>query len=352
MWAYFHPDIQLIEATPKSSPLPKNPDYQTIDENIPLQNGQSSQSRKCHQKMPDEEKLRMETSKIDARNFLSNRRAPLASISSFKISSVDYQDSDLRSLGSDSVFVESYADTDDDCNEQFSTDTDEINDTQISTIRLHRPTKKQSVIFHSKVRADIELMPRGFEDDTTIVSNESKEDVTIDGNAIDTKESSLVYFPSMDNGRIWETELSKEKPSKRPASYSGAPTNTVTLYQCSNLDNNNVNDNDVSRSIHLSNSNRNSKSTSNMIDELLQQKHTFFSQQDNGHKQQSNSICSRRITRQADDINVDIEIDVDNSKNQLMVNRPSTVLELSTHDQPLDPSLPGPSRKWSRETLF
>ncbi|XP_055386089.1 serine-rich adhesin for platelets [Condylostylus longicornis] len=54
-------------------------------------------------------------------------RAPLASCSSFKMSSVECQDSDLRSsLGDDeSVFIESYADTDDDL-EQFSTDSDEI----------------------------------------------------------------------------------------------------------------------------------------------------------------------------------------------------------------------------------
>lgn len=52
------------------------------------------------------------------------RRAPLASLSSFKISSMDYQDSDLKSLGSDSVFAESYADTDDEM-DQFSLDSDE-----------------------------------------------------------------------------------------------------------------------------------------------------------------------------------------------------------------------------------
>lgn len=56
-------------------------------------------------------------------NLLSNRRAPLASISSLKMSSIDYQDSDLRSPVSDSVFEETYADTDDDM-DQFSTDSD------------------------------------------------------------------------------------------------------------------------------------------------------------------------------------------------------------------------------------
>lgn len=56
-------------------------------------------------------------------NLLSNRRAPLASISSLKMSSIDYQDSSLRSPVSDSVFEETYADTDDDM-DSFSTDSD------------------------------------------------------------------------------------------------------------------------------------------------------------------------------------------------------------------------------------
>lgn len=56
-------------------------------------------------------------------NLLSNRRAPLASISSLKMSSIDYQDSSLRSPISDSMFEASYADTDDDM-DQFSTDSD------------------------------------------------------------------------------------------------------------------------------------------------------------------------------------------------------------------------------------
>lgn len=57
-------------------------------------------------------------------NLLSNRRAPLASISSLKISSIDYQDSDLRSPISDSLFEETYADTDEDL-EPFSLDSDD-----------------------------------------------------------------------------------------------------------------------------------------------------------------------------------------------------------------------------------
>ncbi|XP_055838588.1 uncharacterized protein LOC129906719 [Episyrphus balteatus] len=53
------------------------------------------------------------------------KRAPLASLSSFKISSIEYQDSEMRSLDEDSVFLDSIADTDEDM-EQFSTDSDEI----------------------------------------------------------------------------------------------------------------------------------------------------------------------------------------------------------------------------------
>ncbi|XP_030383272.1 uncharacterized protein LOC115630757 [Scaptodrosophila lebanonensis] len=57
--------------------------------------------------------------------FNAEKRAPLASLSSFKISSLDYQDSELRSLDEDSVFgVESNADTDDDM-QQLSSDSEE-----------------------------------------------------------------------------------------------------------------------------------------------------------------------------------------------------------------------------------
>ncbi|XP_035773398.1 uncharacterized protein LOC118456603 isoform X2 [Anopheles albimanus] len=54
------------------------------------------------------------------------RRAPLASLSSFRMSSADCQDTEPKSCGSDSVFGEdSGADTDEDL-QQFSTDSDEL----------------------------------------------------------------------------------------------------------------------------------------------------------------------------------------------------------------------------------
>lgn len=51
--------------------------------------------------------------------------APLASLSSFRISSMEQQDQDLRSLGSDSVFCENYVDTDEEV-AQFSSDSEDV----------------------------------------------------------------------------------------------------------------------------------------------------------------------------------------------------------------------------------
>ncbi|XP_036222724.2 serine-rich adhesin for platelets isoform X1 [Bactrocera oleae] len=57
--------------------------------------------------------------------FNVEKRAPLASLSSFKISSLEYQDSEARSVDEDSVFLDSVADTDEDM-QQLSSDSDEV----------------------------------------------------------------------------------------------------------------------------------------------------------------------------------------------------------------------------------
>uniref|UniRef100_A0A1I8M329 Mucin-5AC n=1 Tax=Musca domestica TaxID=7370 RepID=A0A1I8M329_MUSDO len=56
--------------------------------------------------------------------FNAERRAPLASLSSFKISSLEYQDSEARSMDEDSVFLDSVADTEEDLR-QMSSDSEE-----------------------------------------------------------------------------------------------------------------------------------------------------------------------------------------------------------------------------------
>ncbi|CAO1328806.1 unnamed protein product [Diamesa serratosioi] len=81
-----YPGIQIIDATPKSSPCP------TISDKVIIEHV---------------------------------KRAPLASLSSFKMSSIECQDSEAKS-GSNSVFGD---ETDDDM-DQFSTDSDEISLTQ------------------------------------------------------------------------------------------------------------------------------------------------------------------------------------------------------------------------------
>lgn len=56
------------------------------------------------------------------------------STSSFIVASVDYQDSDLKSVGSDSLFSESYVDTDEDL-DQFSSDESSVD--QKTVVRLN-----------------------------------------------------------------------------------------------------------------------------------------------------------------------------------------------------------------------
>lgn len=182
-WDYYYPGIQIIHPTPKTSPVPseksgtdakrqppmgaahirpqrlieQQESYDSIsvyslDEKIggassasmvtPLASSPVSTASTIKSKLVDSTSL-ISCSAFDRRSHQQQqqsasaaqphhhiiRRAPLASLSSFKISSIDYQDSDLKSLGSDSVFAESYADTDDEM-EQFSTDTDELSDAE------------------------------------------------------------------------------------------------------------------------------------------------------------------------------------------------------------------------------
>ncbi|XP_037958776.1 serine-rich adhesin for platelets [Teleopsis dalmanni] len=59
-----------------------------------------------------------------AKTINVEKRAPLASLSSFKISSLEYQDSEMGSIDDDSVFIDSAADTDEDM-QQLSSDSEE-----------------------------------------------------------------------------------------------------------------------------------------------------------------------------------------------------------------------------------
>lgn len=180
-WDYYYPGIQVIQPTPHTSPCPSErsaneiplstapTEAKTKTDQLKSRAKSLSIEKQCHQDSIDtislcssEDKQPSATvtshnysvadlktctgspdnmtpstltySHISAQRLGQNRtshsqpniirRAPLASLSSFKISSMDYQDSDLKSLGSDSVFAESFADTDDEM-DQFSLDSDE-----------------------------------------------------------------------------------------------------------------------------------------------------------------------------------------------------------------------------------
>lgn len=118
-------------------------------------------------------------------NLLSNRRAPLASISSLKMSSIDYQDSDLRSPVSDSVFEETYADTDDDM-DQFSTDTDV--ELQNMDFLPHKEIKSRSRRSNSKTVARVE---RVAEIDASTSTNNISIAMQTQGDGVDLNQETI-----------------------------------------------------------------------------------------------------------------------------------------------------------------
>lgn len=160
-----NPGIHIIEPTPKSSPCPSerqmHPAYAGKDHIKMLDHFKRKRnddnSIESITEYPDENnhQYRSDTNELSDNvvNSSSNtpqcktlvssdtishqpviRRAPLASLSSFKMSSIECQDSDANT----SVFDESLADTDDDM-EQFSTDSDEISLQSPPTTDIHRP---------------------------------------------------------------------------------------------------------------------------------------------------------------------------------------------------------------------
>lgn len=74
--------------------------------------------------------------------------APLASLSSFRISSIDPE---LRSLGSDSVFCEQYVDTDEEV-AQFSSDSEGEGETGDVEVEGHE--EKKNVFVENPIRED------------------------------------------------------------------------------------------------------------------------------------------------------------------------------------------------------
>lgn len=149
-----YPGIQIIEATPKSSPCPserqthnssvkdhikmldrfkrKRHDDNSIDSITEYPDENNHQYRSDPNELSENVVVNSNSNNTPQTLVSSDnishqpviRRAPLASLSSFKMSSIECQDSEEAN---GSVFDESCADTDDDISmEQFSTDSDEI----------------------------------------------------------------------------------------------------------------------------------------------------------------------------------------------------------------------------------
>lgn len=164
------PGIQIIEATPKTSPCPserqthyggngsvkdhikmldrfkrKRQDDNSIDSITEYPDENSHQYRSDVKELSENVVVNSNSNTpqtlVSSDNICHQpviRRAPLASLSSFKMSSIECQDSEEAN---GSVFDESCADTDDDISmEQFSTDSDEIS-LQSPPLSSHPATK-------------------------------------------------------------------------------------------------------------------------------------------------------------------------------------------------------------------
>lgn len=161
-------------------------------------------------------------------NLLSNRRAPLASISSLKMSSIDYQDSDLRSPVSDSVFEETYADTDDDM-DQFSTDTDvELQNAEFLPLK---EIKQRSRKTNSKTIARVERNEVDASTSTNNISIAMQTSFTgLNMDSIDLNQETICEIEEIgpqgqNNNRICLNENAPKKLFQSNSSSSGSGNN-------------------------------------------------------------------------------------------------------------------------------
>lgn len=408
-WDYYYPGIQIIQPTPKTSPCPSE---KSIIENRKIGRHKSlieQESFECVSVYSSDDKLPATdksvstittvaasnatnsgegaTAAIDGTSTMADtnysqsscsgsqpaphpphqhiiRRAPLASLSSFKISSIDYQDSDLKSLGSDSVFAESYADTDDEM-EQFSTDSEEScagaqSSPNTRTIAHHHPHyhhhHPQHMFSDSRgfsrgmaASAVVALPPSPLSVCGTL--NEMKKlrgsgSVVRRANSgaagdyvnrnysknILPKSSSVHLVNTFETEAIIERHPTAAIPTGSNATPIGKPTvNTAAPSSSSSSA--------PSAAATLTSIRPASYSGSHSL--------SNFSKQHSNQNSKINNKSSECV-----DINVVV---VDNRS----IVSPSVILELPVistqeivYDPPVDPSLPGASRKWSKETLF
>lgn len=335
-----HPGIQVIEATPKSSPCPSErlthhgggngsiKDHIRMLDRFKRKRQENDNSIDSITEYPDENnhQYRSDNNHELSENVVVNsnsntpqcktlvssdnishqpviRRAPLASLSSFKMSSIECQDSSANG----SVFDESCADTDDDM-EQFSTDSDEISLQSPPSTNQHlsKPNKKHetcgkqesSLVKKCDACVVIVTIDKNDEDDEMMGVVRRQSPLSNVNNSVKVFSSGDIVQPC----ESIERQRSNDKILARPASYSGC----------------------ISSSASDKKSNSSECVTVNVVD----------------YKKENDEKPSLKPSAPS---SVILEMPV-----------LAKQMESTPNESVVDPdlSMPGTSRKWSRETLF
>lgn len=431
----YGPGIHIIEATPKSSPCPSERymHEKKRAERLKLKQRYDDNSIDSISEYPDETNnnincqaedfsinlhnsthQNIETSCNNNTSSLANnvtRRAPLASLSSFKMSSAEFPDSEVyqKSYGSDSVFVESVADTDEDM-EQFSTDSDEISLTQtpppenvseqhqlISTNiidsrfneklsnKLLNNNNKLCDASGASVVVNIDKLS-DFKDDSSLISSNLEQEIQ------SQKEQHSFFFEQRQRMQqqqqknrqktpqtqiyksnsanlfeaqiITERQQQNDKMTRRPAS-SGCLTSSnfnSSFTNESSLSNNNSSSRsnitvlqaNSSNNLHHDNSNNNSNHSSNVPPAGCIEINVIEAI-DPSSEQPPTLISPVSPTAQHSSHSQSPShpsISSNNQNNSSSVILELPVIESSSTSSQIDPCIPGTSRKWSKETLF
>lgn len=374
-WNYYYPDINVINPTPKTSPCPNERFHYNLNTDNKLTRNKSNsfedyrygrQKRLLKQEPIEYDEIEEVNNgnqvnvdvhvqrdakyvyEDDNLNLLQNellkRRAPLASLNSINLAS----EIDLKSLTSDSVFIESLAETDDDL-EQFSTDTDEITDTQSPVKVPVQPKVTEKRVAVSEY-GNVDYLPSSSKGNRESTVNKIQIQAIIENYKL--PQDTVITMPM---GDIGESDYNIVKPG------------------CSNSNNNDINKPSILIQDSIIHCNVESNKNPIQSIELIPRKNSIKTKQrqrikraNMKHSSDSTSSSSECLVHKRRS-NVDT-LSKDSSEVRTLISNKGndldstsvilelpviTAQELSMNDDPMiDPSLPGSSRKWSKETLF
>lgn len=172
---HIHPEIEIIKATPRTSPNLSTSERQSMQQMQMMELKPLQQQRRATisvasddkgfdyiAEYPDEvvvdkgkdETIAQKRQQVPETSRAEvSGRAPLASLSSFKLSSADCNDSiELQSLGSDTVFDDYYADTEDDM-DPLTTDSDELSEEGGVKRKTTEPSPRKSILKNAATTA-------------------------------------------------------------------------------------------------------------------------------------------------------------------------------------------------------